>query len=359
MLTSFRWIAIGVTFLLLQISYADSIKPYVQLDTFLFSEPVSIKNAFDNSQSGYKSGGRDQYGSLWVEAGIKKGHWHSAMLYREEYRYRFSKDTADLYNSLNNTHSVDPGRLYQLGLNIERFRAKGLRLAYNWIPSKHFQLQLGGSYFQTSHLLSGSLTGSAIANSNNDYDYQVNVDYAYEEDVLFGRGPVQAPDGRGYALDLTGNWNITPRLSLSANVRDISGRIRWKLAPASVGTLTSSVKTIGSDGFMTILPAIQGTHSIRDVYTQKIKLSGKAALHYQLADGQNAIHLKSRFFADRRFLGIGGEKALLSGQVSATIWPDLKVLELGYRSKKLSLAMGLDNLDIANARTFWLSLGLQ
>lgn len=369
----FRALVVGLFCLQLPNSYADladladvagladPTKPYLQLDSFIFSEPVSIKHALDDSRyadNDYKSGGRNQYASLWIETGVRKGNWHSAVLYRESYRYRFSKDTADLYNSLNNTHTVDAGRLYQVDLNVERFRAQGIRLAYDWMPAEGIQIQFGGSYFQASHLLSGSLTGTAMANSSNDYDYQATVDYAYDKDILFGRSPVNAPHGSGVSLDLSGSWTINDRLSVSARVKDVYGRIRWRSAPASVGSLTSNTKTIGSDGFVVINPAIQGTHTIRDVYTQTIKPAGKVALQYQLEDTPGELHMKSRFFSDRVFVGVGGTRSVLQGQLSATIWPDMKVLELGYRNKKLNLTMGLDNLDITETRTFWLSMAL-
>ncbi len=337
---------------------AENIKPYLKLDTFLFSETSSIKNILDNNQDDYKRGGRNQYASVWLEAGIKKGAWTATTLYREEHRYTFSPDTADLYNSISTTHTVDSGRRYDIDLGVERFRSKGLRLAYQFGKPNKFSLQLGGSYFQASHLLSGQLTGSAFANSTSDYDYQIDVDYHYDKEVLFGRSNVTSPDGTGIALDLNSTWTINNKLSISAEVKDVYNKIRWKNAPRTVASATSDIKTIGDDGFVIINPSVQGVHTTEDTFTQRIKPSGNASITYNLDDKKSALLIKSRFYSDRTLTAIGGERRFMKGTVSAALWPTLGAVELGYRNKKISINLGIDDINPSDAHTFWLSLGL-
>jgi len=354
---SFFYFSLTSLFLLLPaIVVAEPIKPYLKLDTFLYSEPVSIEGALTSKQDSYKSGGEHQIGSVWLETGIKKGRWSAATLYREEHRYTFSPDTADLNNSIESTHTVDPNRQYQIDLEVERFRAKGLRIGYLFKKNNQFEFQVGGSYFQTSKLLSGKLVGTAVANSSSDYDYNIDVDYTYDKEVLFGRTNVIAPTGNGFSIDLNGKWNINNRLLLIANIKDIYAKIRWENTPTTVATATSDVKVIGEDGFVVINPSITGAHSTRKTYTQNISPSGRLDLKYKLNKKDDALLLKTRFFSKQVFTAIGGERRLKQGVITGAIWPALGVVEVGYKNKKMGVSLGIDNINVSKANVFWLSL---
>lgn len=338
---------------------AEPIQPFMNSEVFLFSEPKSVNNALKDKEGDYTSGGEHQYASLWLETGIKKGNWTASALYREEHRYKFTPDTADLYYSMSESHAVDAGREYQINLGVERFNAKGLRLAYVFDINPRFSLQIGGSYLRASNLLSGNLVGEATALSTSDYDYDVEIDYTYDEDKLFGRTNVDAPDGEGFTFDIQAEWAINERLNLSADIKDINGKIKWKNAPATIATLTSNTKTIGDDGFVIIQPALQGQHLTHRSYTQKIDPTAKVNLSYQLGGNNSAVLLKSHHFANKTVAGVGYQRTILNSLYSISAWPEPEVLELGYGNKHLSLSLGVDDIALKDARTFWLSMKLQ
>jgi len=81
-------------------------------------------------------------------------------------------------------------------------------------------------------------------------------------------------------------------------------------------------------------------------------------LSYLLANEKNTLLIKSRFFANRTFAAIGGEHRFKKGIISASIWPTLEALELGFKNKKMSINMGIDDINISDAHTFWLSFGV-
>lgn len=334
----------------------STLKPFITFDTFLHSDSSSL-DALDNHwQNSYTAGGKNQTASLWFEVGIKKNQWSFSRLYREEHELEYHFDTADLYNDLENERTLETGRQYRIDLNAKRFRAKGLRIAYQAQPFNTLQLTVGGSLFYSSKLLDGSLTGFATANSTNDYDYNVNIDYYYDEDVLLDRSGTSAPKGIGVAIDINATWDINQQTQLSASIKDLAGLIRWKNAPFTQAQLTSDIKTVSSDGFIEVNPALSGIEGTDKHFTQPLNAYGTLDLRYTLNHSNKTLLVKSRHYHNFSHLGLGGEIALGKHHIGLAFWPQTHVIETMYQTKNYAVTFGIDDIDFSKTQTLWFSI---
>ncbi len=334
----------------------STLKPFITFDTFLHSDSSSLDARDNHWQNAYTAGGKNQTASLWFEVGIKKNQWSFSSLYREEHQLEYHPDTAELYNGLENERNLETGRRYQIDLTAKRFRAKGLRIAYQAHPFNTLQLTIGGSLFSSSKLLDGSLTGFATANSANDYDYNANIDYYYDEDILLDRSGTNAPKGIGVAIDINAQWNINQQTQLSATVKDFVGLIRWKNAPFTQAELTSDVKTVSSDGFIEVEPALSGIEGTNKHFTQSLNAYGTLDLHYTLNNSNKTLLIKSRHYHNFSHLGLGGEIALGNHQFGLTFWPQTHVIETMYQTQNHAVTFGIDDINFSKTQTLWLSV---
>ena len=345
--------------LLLSVStsvFADPLKPYFQTDTFLLSEPVSIDAARNQWQGDYHTGGDKQIASVRVESGIKKGHWSVGLLYREENRLNFSSDTADLYYAVENEADLDTNRRYELDLNAYRFRGLGVSLGRDFNPRDNLRISAGASLFSASHLLEGNISGSALANSDDEYEYLFNVDYNYNEDLLFERKNIDEPTGVGLALDLGMVWKPNKRLQVSADFKDLAGAIFWKDVPYTTATANSDTVQVDENGFTQVNPVLSGKEGYLDSYKQTLKPSADLKIDYQLNNPNYIASVKTKHYEDLNLFAVGGSRAVANGKLALHYWPQIQTLEANYQGKRVGLSLGLDKLDLSEARAFWLSL---
>lgn len=332
---------------------SENYKPYVDFDAFLFSESVALREFSNNWQGDYQAGGENQIGSLWMESGAKTKQWNIGLLYREEHQLEHSSDTADLYYALENNQPLESGRVYKLALEAQRFRAKGLRVARNLKPKENLNLNIGVSVFQASKLIDGGITGNAATNTDRDYDYNLDVDYSYDTDVLFDRPGTKEPTGLGVALDVSFDWQVTPRLNMAGHIKDFPGLIHWKDAPFTDVSASSDVKTFDEEGFVQIQPALSGIEGY-DNLSQKLDPNGTLNFTYKLKQENTSFLLNSRHYKNYSLVGLGGEKKVGTMGLGALYWPKTHTLQAFYKTDHYSYSLALDSLDIEEVRTLWL-----
>ena len=330
--------------------------PFSSFETTLLSEPVSLKSLNNEWKNGNFREGEQQYGDVWIESGMKKGQWGVSALYRQRKQLDFSKDTAELYNIIENTHDLALGKTYQVDLSTQQFSTLGVRGTYSLRPHSRVSLELGASVFKASQLMSGSMLGTARSLSNHDYDYNVDVNYLYDKDVLFDRPNVNKPSGKGYSIGLAGHWQVTSRINASIKVKDALAAIYWKDIPYTEANVTSSTKVVGSDGFIKVRADLQGQESYRKKFKQSIAASGNTQLSYKTSDSQ-VLLVDIKYFGDNAYMGIGGERKFNNSNFSTLYYPDLKTLSLSYQHKKMTFKFATDNLNLGKANTLWLGVG--
>lgn len=339
--------------------WADKVQPFLHTETLLHSEPITIEGALNEWQKGQYRGGKNQYGSVSVKAGVKKGDTSIAALYRQEYQASFSPDAADYYYGTQQ-HQLDANRQYQLTLKTGQFQARGLHLQQVFRPLDKLNVMLAGSLLQADHLQHGTLTGSATTTATGkDYDYNTNLTYQYDQDHLLDRPGVNTPSGVGYAVDVGVNWQPLPRWQVDVQAKDLLGEIHWDKAPYTEAQLTSDTKTTDSQGFTLIKPKVTGMEGYRDSFRQTLspKLDGTVKYQMASATGDKAALLAVKRIPNETWWGVGGEMPdRQGGRWRATVWPEQDLLQVVYQRKHLSLSLGTNNPNLPKANTVWLGV---
>lgn len=294
--------------------------------------------------------------SVWAETGVKKGHWSLGAIYREEQHLRFSKDTAELFYSIETNQDLNTGRHYEIDLNTYRFRGHGIRVARHMTPSKNVKLTLGTSLFQASNLLDGDLQGSATANSDDEYQYQFGIDYHYNKDLIFERRGTSSPKGLGVALDMSLTWQPSERVKLSAEVTDLIGTIRWRDAPYTKANTNPRTSIIDETGLSQVNPVLSGIEGTDSSHTQALKPSADFSGLYKLRNTAYTASTKLKYTNDLTLFAVGGLKQISGSTVGLHYWPQVGVLEAHYQGKQLGISLGADSLNLSKSHAIWLSL---
>ncbi len=337
-------------------AFSDDIVPYTKFDSFVYSEAVSISDFVDDWQGDYKGGNIALLNSK-LEVGVKYSVLQLSFFKKYNYELQFSKDTAEFYYQIQNRKPLDIGRTYQLNIEPQQIYSEGVRLGYQHsFAGKRLSVQFGVSYLQGKKLITGKLYGTAIANSDKDYDFLFNVDdYFYNEDRLFER-PIEPTEGYGYSFDATLNWRITPRLFTQIELTDLAGRIYWKNTPYTTASATSDIKKYDDEGYLTYKPLLSGVESNRN-FTQKLPLYGHLQLGYQLNSTEFIVKIDHT--AIKNFTSFGFNLPTSK----TTQWQffynvTAKALSMGYSSKYFSTHFISDSIDLKQANTLGFSLVL-
>ncbi len=306
---------------------------YVHVDSFTWSEPVSIRAALNDWQGAFR-GGEEQFTYDWLEAGVTRGAWGVGLLYRYDYALRFSPDTAEFYHRDRNDLPVDPERRWDLRLSAQHFVARGLRLSTARRARPGLRWRAGLSLLQADDLIDGHIRGT---------DRQARVDYFYSEDALFHR-QVAPPDGLGLSLDLAVDWQATARLALHGEAVDLPGAIWWRDAPFTDVTANADRRVEETDGIPALAPLVSGREGLRRRWRQGLSPRALLRADYRLRGGLGA-RLALRRMNGRWRGGLGARWAAGDGRLSLDWWPALGLWQAGWSSPRVTLALGADRAD--------------
>ena len=235
---------------------------YLQLDTFLYSEPVPIK-ALDNDWQAPLESGDVILTSDRLEAGVRWDRWQLGAIKRYDYFYRFTPDTAALVHASKNKTPLETGQRYALNLDANSLESFGVRLAYSFEVKKGLTGQAALSLLRGQEFVAGAIWGEAEAISDKDFDASFEVDYAYSEDLLFDR-ITPRPSGSGYAIDLALDWRPSRAWRLQLRALDLLSKILWRDAPFTTASGNSDNKQYDEQGYVIYKPVISGLESNRD-----------------------------------------------------------------------------------------------
>ncbi len=294
----------------------------MDLSSFTYTEPVTIKGAFDQWSGAFR-GGHRQWTANWAEIGITGGGFSLGYLYRRDYDIRFSTDTASVYYRSENKLPMDGQRDYDLELRAHSFEAKGLRLRRcgQDVFGGGSKGCLGLSFFTTRALLDGELRGTARASDDGTgVAYTAEVDYFYTEDHLFDRR-VNAPMGQGYAVDVSLSGTVA-KLRYTLDVRDLLARLHWDEAPFTTAVARSSQDTYDEQGRWRIAPAVSGVEGYRD-HVQRLSPRVHVRTFVPLVS-KTEVALGYRRIFDFEFSELGLTRKFGTTTLSAFYWSRLE-----------------------------------
>lgn len=328
---------------------------FARLDSFNYSEPVSLDAALNDWQGRFY-GGERQWSSQWLETGYRHQDWSLSALYRRDFWLDFSGDTAELYYRTERRLPLQAGRRYEIDVRAYGFSARGVRGGWRQRPLPGLSLAWGLSLFNAGDLLDGRLHGQATALADTDYAYDVSVDYAYDEDRLFER-QAEAPDGTGLSLDLRLAYAPSSHMTLRATVIDLLGAIRWREAPYTRATAVSDRQGFDDTGYIIVKPAISGIEGYHARYIQRLE----PRLHLVLESVLNERltgSLQYRYQFGQPLLGIGASTPWREGVIAAQVWPAVSALGLSLRQGRFDVGLTLDGVGPGEVRMLWLNVAV-
>lgn len=326
---------------------------FSQLESFTYSEPVSIDAALNELQGNF-SAGEEAFTHNQLTLGLRRGNWSFSWLARYDYYLSFHPDTAELLYLGENDLPVQLDRTYQLDIEANRLKAQGLKLAYTFEPSPTFTTELAVSYLRTTNLLDGKMRGSITTLNNGSYNGNAQVNYVYDEDLFLER-PVSAPSGQGIAVDLGLLWQINKQWLAGLQIQDLYSYIRWKNAPYTRAIVTSSVVTLDENGFIDSQPVLSGTEGFT-THIQRLPVRSTIWTSWQWHQ-QSSVGMELFSVDQLHFPRVRIGHAISDTQQIQTVW-DFKAQALGlsYRDQDLQLSLMSDSLNFSDAHTLGINL---
>ena len=315
---------------------------YLRFDFNNYAEPTSI-GSFLHEFDGDFEGGTQAFAHEWMETGIRSGAWEVGVFSRYDYDLSFSEDLAELYYLATNKLPLEIGKSYNIDLSAKYYRTDGIRVGHTFKPNETLQATIGVAYLRGHRLTDGQLTGSAVALSDDDYDFSFQTDYYYSEDPLFDR-EVEAPTGWGYSADLSLDWKPNPFIALNLQVYDLFGRIFWDQAPHTIATANSDNKTYDDDGYVEFTPTLSGQEEYRD-FEQTLNPFGSMRASFRVYTNLGLLYQED-FTSETNFSGYGASYIFDSHQSIALLYhPETKAWEIEYYGPYWKLRLAGDALS--------------
>ncbi|RMF14215.1 MAG: hypothetical protein D6758_11890 [Gammaproteobacteria bacterium] len=327
---------------------------WFSLDSMHYSEPQPVYDAVTNWGESFDSRGTRQWTYNRFETGWHNGHWGIALLQRLDYRVDMSRDGVEFWGKIERREALEPGRRYQVTAEASGHTGTGIKLVRLFSHSRWGEGSAGLAVWRVNRVLDGELNGWALATSASEYDYQADVDYFYTEDPLFARPDLDRATGWGYGLDL--HWRMSRALwRYSVDVNDLLGRIHWRHVPYTQATSTSARKEYDANGYLLLNPAISGFEGYKDA-TQVLDAKVHAAIERTIAGTPFSVVGGTAWLGQKLWGSVGaGFRQGAGARWEASIWPQMRRIDLGYRAQDWQLILGLDRLNVQRSRAVELS----
>ena len=193
------------------------------------SEPVPVYDMVNGWGDDVRSG-RYAWADGRVQLGFAAQGWNFVLERRWHYDFRFSKDMAEFYASLERG-DARPGD-YALALQAKALQMRGWRVGYefHW---QRWRLQPILSVYRVDQYQIGDLHGVATLSTVNSAS--VLLDYHFDDDKLLA-WPTAPEDGRGFSADFNLAYDGL-RWQLELQLQDLWSRMELPAAAFTRGCI--------------------------------------------------------------------------------------------------------------------------
>jgi len=322
------------------------------------SESVSVSD-IEDWQGDFTTNGKLAYIKQYYQLGKKLDNgWQISLTHRINKNYSYDPETANVYKHFkDSTHPISDTK-NNIILSVSQYTASGLKLG-RWLSiSPQHKLLLNIELLKAQDLVYGQITGQATVSAEDDYNYQLNTDYAYSRDVLFGRTSVIPPEGIGFAVGFSLKGSIYKNLTYLVEVKDAAGYIHWPNAPYTVGNVTPQSSYIDDQGYLQTEPSISGQDGYK-TFNQPLISELNANIHFLTPSlGYTLLYHASGHFEHS---GLGIDTWITPDtRLSTSYWPTIQKLVIGaeYGTWKLETGFTQGNLNKTKVAQISLSLNM-
>ncbi len=330
---------------------AQSKKFYFKQNTFVDSQALPLAFAYKKWDVAYQPGGLTQ-GFVRTETGYTDGKQSMGIIYRFDVLAKYTSETIEFLHQVKNKTPLPLNKEYDISLDIKHFRAGGVKFDYAFQLSQKISLVPSLSILRAHYLTEGILQGNATAISEQDYDFDLNVDYYYTRDTLFNRRATP-PTGWGFAFDLAFHATPIQNLDIRLNIYDLLAYLYWRATPRTVAQADSSTKNYDLNGYLNFEPVLTGKES-SESYTQR--LTPRAILQAEYRIGRikfnpqmMATAYKNYYFLDTGF-NISHKHWFIVGTEIST-----KTIKLGYKTNDFGIEILSNSIQPKNIYTLFVN----
>lgn len=347
-----RWLSAFGFIAALQFSATAEAIVYIETESIAVSESVDLESLLDGFQGDrLDASGQRIFSHNEVAIGAKATkwatEWDAAVVGRYDYFADYSTDTAALVFAYANSFDPAPGN-YDVDLSLREIQSTGLRFGASSKLSEQFEIGSRIFLFQSRMLTNGRLNGSISLDQNALVSGQADLDYFYQEDLLFNR-EVNAPKGQGISTDIFARWNATPRLAVNVELEDVWSMIEWNDAPRTVATADTNTARFDPDGLLVVNPVLQSQTTFED-FRQEFHIRSTLRADYRTSDrwsiSQTVFNTGDLWLVPTRVEYSLNESWTLSAE---TEWLN-QAFGIGIASEWLSLALTSDSIDISSSQ---------
>lgn len=316
---------------------------------------------FDKWEGPFSPGARNNLDAYWkADTGLISHGWRIAGFYRGELFAETNKDTIEILRMINLEQELPVGREFKIDLKGEGFSAYGIETS-KAINLDRFVTGLAvgftARYMTGEKIQEGTIKGDATATGPESYDFDLSLDYIYDENLIYKRRDAVPGTGDGYSFDIGARYDFSKKLRGEVLVRDLLGRIYWRDVPYTTADATSDVTSFDEDGYQVYRPTISGYESYKD-FTQKIPLKTDLVLIYK--DGPYTVRPTVNFIEDRPLYWIDlGYRVTEKSSVNAGYNTNYRAFSIGASYKNALLSFYSSDIDLNRTNAIGLTLSLR
>lgn len=209
---------------------------------------------------------------------IKLKDWEISGFYYSEYICEINKSTLNFLQKVINKESIPIGENYNISANLEGYSVIGGMLSKK-LNLKKINISLNFKILYGLDLQKGELYGNFSRLDEESYQFNLNLDYLYNKNLLYKRKDLISGRGFGTSFDLDLSLNLSENFSISVFIRDLYGKIFWETIPFVVANANSEREYYDEYGNIVFRPLISGYEGYKD-FTTKIPMKTKISLRY-------------------------------------------------------------------------------
>mgnify|MGYP003384987927 CR=1 FL=1 len=326
---------------------------YNKIDSTSYSEAMPVKQLIDDLKGPTIKDGEVAFTHNQFEIGYRWQAFEFAVFWRYDYFLTFSPDTAWLFYLDKNDKSPNKEKNYNVRLKANQLESQGATIGYNFHLLPELRVKTRLNYFNSGSMTYGSLTGN-IATTADDYHGTLQLDYSYKHDSIFKRAE-ESISGHGLGVDIDVFWQLTNKISLYAQGRDLFSYIKWDEVTYTKATAITDRVSYNENGSIHVIPNIFGINGYRK-QTQKLPSRYLFDLNYNLEDWQLGLEWYRYDNFNFPRIKFGSRDRTVNWHVGY----DLKTnaVELGFEHSNISFKIKSDDFNLNKAHDFSLILSV-
>ena len=335
---------------------------YSEIESSSYSEAMPIKQLLNDLKGSRINDGDFAYTHNQFEIGHRWGAFELAIFWRYDYFLTFSPDTAWLFyldknvDSNNKTIDKQPSlelKNYNVRLSANHIQSQGAAVGYSFHLLPELAVKTRLNYFNSGAMTNGSLTGN-ITTSLDDYSGTLYLDYAYKHDSLLQRKE-ESILGQGLGIDIDVFWQLTDKISLYVQGRDVFSYIMWRDVTYTKATAITDRVSYDENGTIHVIPNVSGINGYRK-QIQRLPNRYLLDLNYHLENWQLALQWYRYDNFNFPRLMFGSREKVIDWHLGYDV--KTSAVEFGLEHSNISFKVKSDRLALSKAHDFSLSLSV-